>query len=89
MSGVNVLLHELGFTCTRPTYISLLRLIQLSKKNLKKWKTLKDDLLNGKVDRILFQDESMIRDYQAIARTWFPKGQQRIIPTYGKHQVNF
>ncbi|BBB90451.1 hypothetical protein MAMMFC1_01102 [Methylomusa anaerophila] len=28
----------------------------------------------------------MIRDYQAIARTWFPKGQQRIIPTYGKHQ---
>lgn len=28
----------------------------------------------------------MIRDYQAIARTWFQKGRQRIIPTYGKHQ---
>lgn len=28
----------------------------------------------------------MIRDYQAIGRTWFLKGQQRIIPTYGKHQ---
>lgn len=27
----------------------------------------------------------MIRDYQALANTWFPKGQQRIIPTYGKH----
>jgi transposase len=27
----------------------------------------------------------MIRDYQAIAKTWFPKGQQRVIPTYGKH----
>jgi transposase len=27
----------------------------------------------------------MIRDYQAISRTWFPKGQQKIIPTYGKH----
>ncbi len=27
----------------------------------------------------------MIRDYQAICKTWFPKGQQRIIPTYGKH----
>jgi hypothetical protein len=27
----------------------------------------------------------MIRDYQAIASTWFPKGQQKIIPTYGKH----
>ena len=28
----------------------------------------------------------MIRDYQAICKTWFPKGQQRIIPTYGKHE---
>lgn len=27
----------------------------------------------------------MIRDYQAICKTWFPKGQQRIIPTYGRH----
>ncbi len=27
----------------------------------------------------------MIRDYQAIGRTWFPKGQQKHIPTYGKH----
>lgn len=27
----------------------------------------------------------MIRDYQAIASTWFPKGQQKMIPTYGKH----
>jgi transposase len=27
----------------------------------------------------------MIRDYQALARTWFPRGQQKIIPTYGKH----
>jgi transposase len=27
----------------------------------------------------------MIRDYQAICKTWFPKGKQRIIPTYGKH----
>jgi len=28
----------------------------------------------------------MIRDYQAIQKTWFIKGQQRIIPTYGKHE---
>jgi transposase len=28
----------------------------------------------------------MIRDYQAIQKTWFHKGQQRIIPTYGKHE---
>lgn len=35
---------------------------------------------------MLFEDESMIRDYQAIQKTWFLKGKQRIIPTYGKHQ---
>ena len=28
----------------------------------------------------------MIRDYQAITKTWFEKGKQRIIPTYGKHE---
>ena len=28
----------------------------------------------------------MIRDYQAIMKTWFPVGRQRIIPTYGKHE---
>lgn len=27
----------------------------------------------------------MIRDYQAIQRSWFEKGKQRVIPTYGKH----
>ena len=28
----------------------------------------------------------MIRDYQAIMKTWFEVGKQRIIPTYGKHE---
>lgn len=28
----------------------------------------------------------MIRDYQAVQKTWFIKGQQRIIPTYGDHK---
>ena len=28
----------------------------------------------------------MIRDYQAIEKTWFLKGNQRLIPTYGKHE---
>lgn len=28
----------------------------------------------------------MIRDYQAIGRTWFLKGKQRLIPTYGQHK---
>jgi transposase len=28
----------------------------------------------------------MIRDYQAIGKSWFERGAQRIIPTYGKHE---
>lgn len=27
----------------------------------------------------------MIRDYQAIQKTWFIKGKQKKIPTYGKN----
>ncbi len=43
-------------------------------------------LVNEEVQHILLEDESMIRDYQAIQRTWFLKGQQRIISTYGQHK---
>lgn len=35
---------------------------------------------------MLFEDESMIRDYQAIQKTWFLRGKQRIIQTTGKHR---
>jgi hypothetical protein len=34
----------------------------------------------------LFEDESMIRDYQALQKTWFAKGKQRIIKNTGKHR---
>ena len=42
--------------------------------------------MNDEIDTILFEDESMIRDYQAIMKNWFPVGEQRKIPTYGKHE---
>jgi hypothetical protein len=35
---------------------------------------------------ILFEDESYIRDYQALYATWFLKGQQKKIKTYGQHK---
>ncbi len=35
---------------------------------------------------MLFENESMIRDYQAIMKTWFPVGKQSIIPAYRKHE---
>mgnify|MGYP002070316347 CR=1 FL=1 len=43
-------------------------------------------LFSGEIDVMLFEDESMIRDYQAIMKTWFPVGKQRIIPIFGKHE---
>lgn len=42
--------------------------------------------MNDEIHHLLFEDESMIRDYQAIQQTWFEKGKQRIIPTTGKHR---
>jgi transposase len=44
----------------------------------------KDKVNNSTV--ILFEDESYIRDYQAICATWFLKGQQRKVKTYGQHK---
>lgn len=41
--------------------------------------------MNGEITHLLFEDESMIRDYQAIQKTWFLRGKQRIIKTTGKH----
>lgn len=35
-------------------------------------------------DHLLFQDESMIRDDQALQHTWFLKG--KTISTYRKHR---
>jgi transposase len=42
--------------------------------------------MNDEIDYLLFEDESMIRDYQAIQKTWFLRGKQRIIRTTGKHR---
>lgn len=43
-------------------------------------------MLDDEIQRILFVDESMIRDYQAIHQTWFERGKQRNIKTFGKHR---
>ena len=83
--GTRDLLYRLGLSYTKPTYT-------LEKANplkqaafLEVFEQVKK-LINGQIDRILFEDESMIRDYQAISNTWFPKGHQKIIPTFGQHQ---
>ena len=64
----------------------LQRLTLKSKRNSwRSWKILKK-LLNDEIDHLLYEDESMIRDYQAIQKTWFVKGRQKVIQTYGKHE---
>src|SRR5699024_12747792 len=46
----------------------------------------KKKLLNRDIAHLLFEDETMIRAYQAIGCTWFLRGHQRKIPTYGQHK---
>ena len=42
--------------------------------------------MKNEIQHVLFEDESMIRDDQAIQKTWFLRGKQRIIQTTGKHR---
>ena len=46
--------------------------------------------LIGEIDSehtvVLFEDESYIRDYQALCSTWFLRGQQKKVKTYGQHK---
>ncbi len=69
--GVSKLLHALGLSYTRPTYV-------LAKADPAKQKAFMEKtfpelkkLLNQEIDYLLFQDETMIRDYQAIQCTRF------------------
>lgn len=36
---------------------------------------------------LIYEDESQIRDYQALHATWSQKGKQKQVPTYGHHAV--
>lgn len=83
--GMLNLFERLGPSYTRPTYTLDKAGLQKQEQFRETFEALKK-LLEGSISTILFEDESMIRDYQAIMKTWFPKGKQRIIPTYGKHE---
>lgn len=83
--GVADLLHRLGLSWTRPTYTlksGFQETTGIFGRNLPEPKK----LLNSDIDHLLFEDETMIRDYQAIGCTWFLRGHQRKIPTYGQHK---
>lgn len=38
--------------------------------------------MDGQIDHLLFEDESMIRDYQAIGRTWFLRFLEKLLSYY-------
>lgn len=82
-TGIQKILHRMGFSFTRPTY-TLARADKKISEFEANFQITKDKVNNSTV--ILFEDESYIRDYQAICSTWFLKGQQRKVKTYGQHK---
>lgn len=85
ISGMLDLFHRLNLSNTRPTYVLAKADSKKQEEFKKEFEEVKKKLLNEDIDYIFFEDESTIRDYQAIMKTWFAKGEQRIIKTYGKH----
>ncbi|MEC2342287.1 MAG: IS630 family transposase [Heyndrickxia faecalis] len=85
--GVSKMLHRLGFSYTKATY-TLAKADPEEQKAFKEvtFPKLKQQLENGIIDHLLFEDEAFIRAYQALQYNWFPKGQQRKIKTYGQHK---
>ncbi len=83
--GVRALLYRLNMSFTCPTD-TLAKADPVKQEAFRQtFRKLQIQWVLGSVDRLWFQDESMIRDDQALIRTWFPKGQPKIIPTFGKH----
>lgn len=87
LKGISKLLNRLGFSYTKATYT----LVRASKEEQKQFREvtlpeLKEQLDQGEINHLLFEDESMIRAYLALQYNWFPQGYQRKIPTYGEHK---
>ncbi|MFC5702303.1 IS630 family transposase [Cohnella faecalis] len=84
--GASKLMQRLSMSYTKPTYTLAAankekqsEFVETTFPRLKK-------LENGEIDHLLFEDEAMIRDYQALQHTWFAKGKQRGIKPTGNHR---
>ncbi|WP_260472078.1 IS630 family transposase [Bacillus canaveralius] len=84
--GVSKMMERLGLSYTKPTYTLAAADEEKQKEFVETTFPEVKKIQNGEIDHILFEDESMIRDYQALQYTWFAKGKQRIIKTTGKHR---
>ena len=86
VNGMLKLFHRINLSYTRPTYVLAKADPEKQEQFREEFEKVKRALLNGEIDHIVIEDESSIRDYQAIMKSWFPKGQQKLIRTYGKHE---
>ncbi|MFC3804408.1 IS630 family transposase [Cohnella sp. GCM10012308] len=85
--GISAMLKRMNFSFTKATY-SLVKADADAQAAFRK-KTLtqlKRQVAAEEIEHLLFEDESMIRSYQALQYNWFPRGRQRKVPTYGKHE---
>ncbi|MGG1619407.1 IS630 family transposase [Paenibacillus sp. NRS-1781] len=86
LRGISKMMHRQGLSYTKPTYT--LAAADEEKQRIFSEETFPDlkKHLKDEIQHVLFEDESMIRDYQAIQKTWFLRSKQRIIQTTGKHR---
>ncbi|MEK5490595.1 IS630 family transposase [Paenibacillus sp. FSL R7-0297] len=85
--GISAMLKRMNFSFTKATY-TLANADEEAQAFFIKhtFAQLKKQVEAEKIDHLLFEDESMIRSYQALQYNWFPRGKQRKVPTYGKHE---
>jgi transposase len=85
--GISAMLKRMGFSFTKATY-SLANANEDAQVFFKThtFAFLKKQVETEEIEHLLFEDESMIRSYQALQYNWFPRGRQRKVPTYGKHE---
>ncbi|MEK3913095.1 IS630 family transposase [Paenibacillus sp. FSL H7-0331] len=85
--GISTMLKRMNFSFTKATY-TLAKADEEAQAYFRKhtFARLKKQVEEENIDHLLFEDESMIRSYQALQYSWFPRGRQRKVPTYGKHE---
>lgn len=85
--GISTMLKRMNFSFTKATY-SLAKADEDAQAFFRKhiFAELKKQVETEEIDHLLFEDESMIRSYQALQYNWFPRGRQRKVPTHGKHE---
>lgn len=85
--GISAMLKRINFSFTKATY-TLAKADKEEQIYFRKhtFARLKERVEEEDIDHLLFEDESMIRSYQALQYSWFPRGRQRRVPTYGKHE---